>query len=293
MTALAEPSVRSRAELWRALAACIEHPTPQLTGIAAALGLPAPPTAAAHTETFTLQLYPYASVHLDPSGQLGGIARDRVAGFLRALDVTPPADPDHLVVLLGAYAQLLELDGGPGSRARLARTVLLHEHLWSWAPRFLVRVSELGGAFHRAWADLLLRALTVEIAAVGAPEVLSAHLREAPSLPDPRDGDVGGFVGGLFAPVRSGVVLTRADLGRAARALGLGLRVGERAYLLRALLAQDAPATLRFLADECRRQSTAVVGTDVVADFWSRRAETTARLLDGLAAEHAATSDQG
>jgi hypothetical protein len=77
-------------ELLRALAALAEPPSEAQERVAPALGLAAP-DAAAPTEVFTLQLPPYASVYLGGEGMLGGEARDRVAGFLRALGVTPPA----------------------------------------------------------------------------------------------------------------------------------------------------------------------------------------------------------
>jgi hypothetical protein len=274
----------SRAELVRSLAACLEPPPTGPWPLVSALGLPRPPTPAEHTEAFIFQLHPYASVHLGPEGQLGGIARDRVAGFLRALEVVPPPEPDHLTVLLGAYAELIDLDGGAGTRARHARTVLLHEHLAPWVPRWSWRVTELAAAPYRGWADLLDRLLADELALLGPPVTLSAHLREAPTLPDPRDGEVPAFLTGLLAPVRSGLILARADLVRAARELDLGLRIGERAYMLRALLGQDAPATLRFVAGEARRQHGQVRGDDLNATFWRGRLTATADLLDALAA---------
>jgi hypothetical protein len=273
----------SRSELVRSLAAVIEAPGPHLAPVVDALGLSRLPSAAEHTDTFSFQLYPYASVHLGPEGQLGGVARDRVAGFLRALEVTPPAEPDHLVVLLGAYAQLIDLDtSGDGGRAHHARTVLLHEHLWSWVPRWLDRVVELAPEPYREWAVLLDRTLTAELEEVGRPTALPAHLREAPPLPDPRDGDAGAFLAGVLAPVRSGLVLARADLSRAAAELDLGLRVGERAYALRALLAQDAGGVLRHLAGEARRQRDRLTQPDLIGDAWRSRLERTADLLEEL-----------
>jgi hypothetical protein len=271
--------------LLRALAALGEPPTPALAGVAGALALPRLPTVAEHTDLFTFQLHPYASVHLGPEGQLGGVARDRVAGFLRALDVVPPAEPDHLVVLLTAYAQLVDLDEqGAGPRVRHARTVLLHEHLWTWLPAFATRAGELGAAPYRRWAALLEDTLAAELAEVGPPPALPSHLRDAPALPDPRQDPPADFLQGLLAPVRSGLVLARADLGRIARELDLGVRIGERAYLLRALLAQDAPATLQALADEADRQRGAVRGDDLVGAFRRDRLTATAALLGQLVA---------
>jgi TorA maturation chaperone TorD len=275
--------VNGRADLVRALAAAVEPPTPSLTAVAVALGLPRVPSAAEHTELFTFQLHPYASVHLGPEGQLGGIARDRIAGFLRALDVVPPPEPDHLVVLLGAYAELLDLDAGDGCRARHARTVLLHEHLGSWVPRFLLRVHELATEPYRVWAGLLDQLLRDEAELLGPPVTLPAHLREAPPLLDPREHEASTFLQGLLAPVRSGLVIARADLVRAARELDLGLRIGERAYLLRALLGQDASGTLAFLAAEAGRQHDHVRGDDPIDAFWRARLARSATLLDELA----------
>jgi hypothetical protein len=276
--------VSARAELLRALAVVAEPPGPALAGVAAALSLTRVPTAAEHTDLLTFQLHPYASVHLGPEGQLGGIARDRVAGFLRALDVVPPSEPDHLVVLLSAYAQLVDLDEqGAGARARHARTVLLHEHLWPWIPGFAARAAELGAAPYRQWARLLDGALAAEVDQLGTPPTLPAHLRDAPALPDPREQAPQAFLDGLLAPVRSGLVLARADLARIARDLDLGLRIGERAYLLRALLGQDGPATLRALATEAERQLGHVRGDDRTAAFRRDRLTVTVGLLEELA----------
>jgi hypothetical protein len=83
------------------------------------------PGEAEYTELFLFQLTPYASVYLGPEGMLGGEALDRIAGFWRALQQEPPVEPDHLAVMLGFYARLMEEGHGrrfsgstfsPGSR---------------------------------------------------------------------------------------------------------------------------------------------------------------------------------
>ncbi len=285
----------SRAELVRTLAACLESPSDSLAPAVSALGMRRPPTVAEHTEAFTFQLHPYASVQLGPEGQLGGVARDRVAGFFRALNVVPPSEPDHLLVLLSAYAELAELDDGDDSRARHARTALLHEHLQPWVPRFLLRVTELAADPYRQWAVTLTDVLAAEVELLGESSSMPAHLRDAPALPDPRDGDASTFLAGILAPVRSGMILARADLARAGSALGLGVRIGERAFMLRSLLAQDATATLSFLAGEARRQALTVTGSDLTAQFWQRRLTTSAAMLAELAASSAegVVTDQG
>lgn len=169
-----------------------------------------------------------------------------------------------------------------------AAGALLHEHLLSWLPPFLDRVRDLGDAHQAGWADLLGITLLTEAAAVPRPPEPSRHLRDAPSLPDPREGDAPGFVSGLLAPVRSGVLLTRHDLAALARDRGMGVRAGERRYALEHLLGLDPEGVLSGLADFARKQAEAhdrwPVELADVRRFWSERARRTASLLHELAA---------
>jgi TorA maturation chaperone TorD len=274
----------SRTALLRALADLAAGPHGGSAAVAGALELPRPPTAAEHTDLFDFQLYPYASVHLGEEGMLGGDARDRIAGFLRALDVVPPPEPDHLVVLLHAYADLTDLAASGAPRADHARRVLLHEHLGSWVGRLLARVVELGAEPLRAWARLTVATLAAELAQHGPPPELPPALRDAAPLPEPEEATAADWTQALLTPVRSGLVIARADLSRAARELELGARVGERAYTLRALLDQDARAVLGWIAGEATRQAddlaavTATGGEDVAA-WWRGRLERTADVI--------------
>src|SRR5262245_14576006 len=104
-------------ELVRALGALAEAAGPEQARIGAALGLPEIPHPSAYTDLFALQLYPYASVYVGPEGMLGGEARDRVAGFWRALRCVPPGEPDHLTALLALYAALAEQEESESDRA--------------------------------------------------------------------------------------------------------------------------------------------------------------------------------
>jgi hypothetical protein len=93
----------------------------------------------------------------------------------------------------------------------------------------------------------------------------------------------------LFAPARSGIILVQADLARAARSLGLGLRIGERRFVLRALLSQAPEAVVEWSRVEAsawaarhadRRASPGPVA--VIAAAWERQARATVRLADAL-----------
>ncbi|HEV2802662.1 MAG TPA: molecular chaperone TorD family protein [Pyrinomonadaceae bacterium] len=278
-------------ELFRALAVFAEPPTPESEPVARALELGALPIASEYTEIFVFQLYPYASVYLGAEGMLGGEARDRVAGFWRALGETPPAEPDHLAVMLALCAHLseletLEADDARRESWRRARTAFLWEHLLSWLPAYLAKLNEIATPFYRRWGELLLDALREEARRTGAGQ-LSMHLRAASGLSDPRAGETKEFLQTLLAPARSGMIIVRSDLGRAARTLGLALRAGERRYALESLLAQDARGVLHWLAREAHtwseRHAQAHDPFAPAARAWQEKATASARLLKELA----------
>ncbi len=276
-------------ELLRTLGALVEPPAPAHQPIADLLDLGLVPPAAAHTDLFDFQLYPYASVYLGAEGQLGGEARDRIAGFWRALGETPPAEPDHLTVMLSLYAQLAEQTAPGDELDNRAGRAFLWEHLLSWLPVYLDKLDELASRFYRRWGALLRQALAVEAERLGSQKRLSLHLRQAPPLADPRTEGAPAFLDALLSPARSGLILVRDDLVRAGRELGLGVRAGERRFVLKALLAQEPAATLGWLARECRagakrhRASSALLGA--AAAFWIERARAASALLEELSRE--------
>lgn len=270
-------------ELFRALGVLAEPPSAAGAAVARTLGL-AHASAAEHTELFQLELPPYASVYLGGEGMLGGEARDRVAGFWRALGLVPPAEPDHLAALLGLYATVAE-KRLPGE----VRRALLWEHLLPWLPPYLEATRRIASRAHAEWAVILDAALLAEAMRYPADGLVPLHLRAAPPLADPRVEGLEPFLTSLLAPVRSGFVLVRADLARAASTLGLGLRLGERRFALRALLAQDAAGTMRWLAGEAEswleRHRGAAAAFIQVTELWAMRAERTVALLQELVPE--------
>lgn len=280
-------------ELFRALAVLAEPPTEETARVAEALELGVLPSADEYTELFIFQLYPYASVYLGAEGMMGGEARDAVAGFWRALGEMPPAEADHLSVMLALYARLVELEdeeSGLSRRAgwRRARKAFLWEHLLSWLPVYLDKLVELALPFYGKWSEILMDALLAEAEALGSQESLSLHLRGSPGLIDPREEseDAGDFCQSILTPVRSGMILTRADLIRAGRRLGMGLRMGERKFILKALLAQDARAIFDWLIEEAElwtkrhRQHLEVLPD--ISGVWEEKSKAAASLLKEL-----------
>jgi len=166
---------------------------------------------------------------------------------------------------------------------------MLWEHLLSWLPVYLDKVERVAPRFYRSWAETLRAALDAEAADLGAQAELPLHLREAPALADPRQSEPEEFLKSLLAPARSGLVLVRDDLARAARELGTGVRAGERLFALRSLVGQDAAGTLDWLAREAEdwralhRGRRAAHGR--VAEWWAARAASTAKLLRELKAD--------
>jgi hypothetical protein len=236
---------------------------------------------------------------------IGGEASERISGFWRAVGRDTPPEPDHLASLLALYVALADeaagmsdTDDGNARAALVLRSqrALLEEHVAPWIFAYLDRVSELGGPHHRAWAEMLSDALFLEVARDGPMSRPSSHLDAAPELSDPRKDGATPFLSGLIAPARTGVLLTRADLGRIAAGLGLGLRAGERRYALEHLVAQDARGVLEALAGEADRQAAAherrVDALGAPAALLARRARTTAGLLGELALAAADVRDQ-
>jgi TorA maturation chaperone TorD len=282
-------------ELLRALGVLCEPPERAHASVAAALGLPTP-RRDEFTELFVLGLPPYASVYLGAEGMLGGAARDRVAGFWRALGLVPPHEPDHLAALLGLAAALAEAERDEREPARAvlarqARNALLVEHLLSWTGPYLAKLATLAPPCYQAWGALLHDALTAEAAALGPPATLPLQLREAPALEPPDRTGGHAFVDALLAPVRSGIILTRTDFARAAAELGLGLRIGERRFVLRALLGQDAASTLDWLVEETGTWAGRP-GHGPIDNFWQQRAHAAGALLH-TAARAARLREQG
>jgi hypothetical protein len=282
-----------RWELLRALGAVPDSPAAARC-VGAALGLD-PVSDAEHTEAFVLNCPPYAAIYLGPQGAIGGEGADRVAGFWRAIGITPPTEPDHLAALLGLYARLGEAAAGarrPATAAALAQSqaVLFWEHLWPWLPPYLDAVTDLAVPSLTTWTDLVRRALADEYNKQPPCPRRPLALRAAP--PGARPGSArspgaapigpGDPVELLTVPVCSGLILTRARLAEGAGQAGVGFRIGERRFALRAMLEQDPRATVAWLAGEAdrwqQRHRDRVPG-DQVTGWWAARAARTGQVL--------------
>jgi len=105
-------------------------------------------------------------------------------------------------------------------------------------------------------------------------------LREARDLPQPDTETLDHTLAALLSPVRAGFILTKHDLTVMARRLGIGLRQGERKFILRALVDQDPGAVFQWLGGEARRQRQP--GSDAISLFWHDRNRRTEHLLQTM-----------
>lgn len=288
---LAPPSGTHRWELVRALGAVALTPPPRNAAVCRAVGLPVP-TGAEHTSVFVLGAPPHAAIHLGPEGKLGGEGFDRVAGFWRALQLRPPEDADHVGALLMLYAELgIAETNAKGEQhrqhLRRSRCALFHEHLWSWAPGYLDAVQSLGVRPLGRWAELTMQALRAELADAELPDLLPLALREAAD-PLSAQGSLDEALDAIVTPVRTGVVLTQRDLREGARSAGVGFRRGERRYALRAMMQQDATATLEWLLGHSRAWVDVHdrSGDDPTSRWWQQRARNTVRTLEEMLDDH-------
>lgn len=267
--------------------------------------------AAEHHTTFHLGAFPYAGAFLSEEAKAGGLA-DLVRRHYAAAGFSPRLDEvsaDHLGVMLaylsfvtGAQADAVE-DGKPAIADRLDRNVgeFLEEALLSWVPSLLVAIDARGSKF---WSNVVGMCL-------GLAADHRAHLRQphrpttlppCPSpLEDERTGlrDVAEF---LLTPARSGVFLTRGDIGRLGRRHDVPRGFGSRVTMLTNLLRSavdlgELPPLLDTLDDLLL---TRIEALETVADAlglhghvapWCRRIKTTRGIVLELA-DHARKGDE-
>jgi len=136
----------------------------------------------------------------------------------------------------------------------------------------------------------MIEQLRAEVADTKLPDLLPLALREA-TAPLSVQSSLDDALDAIVTPVRTGVVLTQRDLHAGARSAGVGFRRGERRYALRAMMQQDAAATMRWLLGHARAwvEVHDRSGEDSTSQWWQDRARHTVRTLEEML-DHEATS---
>ena len=263
--------------------------------------------AAAHHQLFAFNLYPYASIFLDPSRLLGGqVTNEMEAVYQQAgYEENSAVDPDHLGQAFGFLAFLSEreataLDSGQAATAvQQAQFHFLDNHLLPWLIPAVIAIQQQEDAFYRELARLALGLAadhfevlkTAELPQTSIPlPTLTGQTAEQPTLEDGRTGlrDIARY---LITPIQSGIYLGRSDINRLARRISLPHGFGSREQMLQTLLEvagqydaaphlfealQKLVTTWRKAYDEVGRDFP---GTAAFVQLWQRRLEETKRLL--------------
>jgi len=264
--------------------------------------------ATAYADLFLLNVYPYASVFLDPNGEMNGARAQEMRDVYEQYDYAPGAlrevgAADHIGLMLGLLAH----------EGRDAHSIL--PYLLDWAPVLCLAVEREPAAhsFYRALASETRRVLFAEM---GSPDLeprvrtlrlsgqASGHFAES-ELELELESDPSALRAGLefsgeeislrsivhrlLCPARSGVFLSRARLGAWARDLGVPLPFGGRfdvgVSLFEAAGVVDSTARLvDWLMAEAEEWDAAFTawseaGWGDYAIAWQARITRTARLL--------------
>ena len=192
----------------------------------------APAIAAAWTDLFLLNVYPYGTAFTDITAELNGPAAAAAARRYAAAGYQPPelartGAPDHAGLCLGFLAQLA--DGGQDDLEFLSWTL-------DWLPVCALAVERQPQA-HPFYRDLAAATRDVLLAGPPAPAGATADFEpvlDAGAEPDD-ELDLSRVVRFFLAPAACGLFLSRSRLGGLALEAGLRLPFGSRFEVARAL----------------------------------------------------------
>ncbi len=210
--------------------------------------------AARYQQLIGFNILPYASVYLEPEGQLGGAVSSDALAHYAGTGFSLPADasaPDHIAAelsymhyLSGYRADALAAGATPAADRWGERFQLfLAHHALHWMPVFLLSLRRQGDDRYAVLADMLLEVVLDHHASLSSVPP-APHTRPAApdilSRPDTGLKDIALY---FTRPVWCGVFLGRDDIGRLGRSLTLPIGFGDRGQsmtnLLRAAVTYD------------------------------------------------------
>ncbi|MDH5506064.1 MAG: molecular chaperone TorD family protein [Anaerolineae bacterium] len=281
---------------------------PQPAGAAITAAFEADRAAADHYQLFGFEVFPFQSVFLDETANLGGAITQAVLDFYRQAGFAPPSSgesPDHigmhlacLSFLCAAEADALE-DGlaDQAARMRAWQRRLLYEHLLPWLPVFTQAVIHYGQPFYAALAEMTLDLILEHAAGLGGRPAAPFVLPQPPELLGNQKTGLKQIAAYLVTPAYSGCFLSRAAISRLARQHKIPRGFGARWQLLentlRAAAGFDAlPGVLTDLRAELDQSAAAYqalaaeypVVVDIAQVWLARLAETQSLLAQMQAA---------
>ena len=195
--------------------------------------------AISYTEAFLLNVYPYASVFLDLNGEMNGLRSRELSALYVQSGYQPESlyeagAPDHMGLVLGLLAHL------PGS----IHASVLSKYVLDWAPVLCLSIERQPSVhpFYRALAAstrrVLFQAFEGEDLAAQPPSASqrlladSGHVEdgwiELPLAEPGEELSLSQVIHYLLCPARSGIFLSRAQLGQLASRMGVPQAFGER-----------------------------------------------------------------
>jgi TorA maturation chaperone TorD len=226
---MAKPTLSLLSRLW------LSEPDAETLARAVEAGLPGgdpADLAAAWTDLFLLNVYPYGTAFTDISGELNGPAAAAASRRYEAAGYGPPelagtGAPDHAGLCLGYLAHLAEQ--GREDPPFLAWTL-------DWLPVCALAV-ERQPHVHPFYRDLAAATRETLFAIGGSPAAVPEDLAAVLEERSETEEEVGlsRVVRFLLAPAASGFFLSRSRLGALALEAGLRLPFGSRFDVARAL----------------------------------------------------------
>lgn len=197
--------------------------------------------AAAHHSLWGYDLLPYASVFLDPAGQLEGPVTDAVQALYAKMGFRPAPPADHLGQELAYLAHLCGAEAAASHPAealawRTGQLDFLRSALLTWLPPLTVALLQQPDPFYIAMGAFMwewVAAHPGEDQALPTPS--SGHLPPEPAWEDSQT-SLGDIATWLTTPPYAGFYLGRQLTGRLAQAHNLPCGFGGRQTMLLNLL---------------------------------------------------------
>ena len=198
--------------------------------------------AVEHYKLTAVDVFPYESIFIDPSGLLGGDLTDQTAVLYGKSGYEVPSDNDHLGHELGFMAHLCSAEAvaitqtevGPPALWRSRQQTFLVSHLLRWLPPLTIAVERSGSLFYGRLANLTL-ALCVDHLA-GSPTAQSMDFLPHPPPMAAPESSLKDIAAWLTTPPYSGLFLSREVISNIARGHHIPRGFGDRAQLLTNLL---------------------------------------------------------
>ncbi len=285
------------------LTVCDLETVQQIDSLARHLPAPFDPEEAAadHQHIFGFNVFPYESVFLDPSGQLGGVVtnttiRDyKQAGFEIN---TAAGSADHIGQQLEYLAFLSKAEAKAREEnnqkqlelSRERQSTFLDTHILCWLPPLVLGIKNQNNPFFSSLADFTVAAVVNHRMSQDGPAVSAFSLPQPPNLADHDGTGLKEIVAYLLTPAFSGIYLSRDDIGRLAKDQSVPRGFGERRQMMMSLIRSVAAygdtgqvfSSLQQLAEnweEDYREMGASSEPMPAAAAWMKRAAETAGLI--------------